>query len=326
MYSIIMTTYNVPEYLKLCVDSILENSYYKTHQLFIHVNDYDKESIDYLKSKNVEYIATEDVGQPIGLNMCIDNVKLDNILVTNDDCYFTKNWDYYLHQWEIELNSRFPDYLKFIGCRWLEPNPGSFPPICDAGKNIKEFNIGKLNDYILKYSVHDIGEWFFNSLFPTEIMTKCKFSPEFSPISCVDIDHGMKITKYLKDNNRKFLMASVKDCCMYHFQRIARLKNKRDTDNSSLFEKKWNIDVGHAYCMLNEETRKSIKLIKGPEENQDIKDFVRKGYREILKRCPDPEGFNHYVKIISNGTLSKDRFLEILITSDEYKNKFANIN
>lgn len=265
MYSIIMSTFHIPEYLKLCVDSILENSYYNTHQLFIHVNDYDKDAIKYLDSKNVEYIATENVGEPIGLNICIDNLKNDNVLITNDDCYFTKNWDYYLHQWEIELNAKFPDYIKFIGYRWCEPTPGSFPPICDAGKNIKEFNIDKLNEYISKNSIHNVGEWLFNSLYSTEVLTKCKFSPEFSPKSLGDIDQVMKTLIYLKEKKKKFLMFSVKDCCIYHFQRVASTKNRPDGEinHAPLFEKKWNMGIGDAWNLINNEVKRSISLIKG---------------------------------------------------------------
>lgn len=60
------------------------------------------------------------------------------------------------------------------------------------------------------------------------------------------------------------------------------------------------------------------------EKIDKIKDFIRKGYREILKRDPDHEGLDHYVKSIYNSTIPKDKFLEILKNSDEYKNKFGN--
>lgn len=57
--------------------------------------------------------------------------------------------------------------------------------------------------------------------------------------------------------------------------------------------------------------------------NKDnIKDYVTEGYRNILKREPDPNGFKNYFNQISSGRISKKRFLEILRTSKEYKNKF----
>lgn len=330
MYSIILPTYQVPEYLKLCVNSILENSYYNTHQLCIHVNGYDEESMVYLDNMNIKYIVTEEIGAPDATNLCIDIAKCDNTIITNDDCYFTKNWDYYLHQWEIEMDNKFPDYVKFIGYRWCEPNFGSFPPICNAGKNIKEFNIHKLNEYILNNSVHDIGNWYFNCTYPTNILKKCKFSPEFSPKGN-EADFGLKILKYLKENNMKFLIFSVRDCYVYHFQRVASSKHRPEGDNAnpSLFEKKWNMSIQTAYNSLHNEVKRSINIIKGlnsPKDDpkkQEIKKFVTQGYIDILQRDPDLDGLDHYTQSIYNKVISKDRFLEILRNSDEYKNRFS---
>ncbi len=264
MYSIIMTTHHNPEYLKLCIDSILENSYYKTHQFCIHVNGYDKESINYLDNRDIKYITTKEIGSSEAMNLCIDQVNYDNVLTISDDCYFTKHWDYYLHQWEIELNDKFPDYSKIIGYRWCEPNFGSFPPICDAGKNIDEFNLNKLNEYISKNSTHDMGKWMANSLYPTEIISKCRYSPEFYTKGN-DLDQTIKMLKYLKDNSIKFLIFSVKDCCVYHFQRIASSKSKipgSSEDRIKLFRTKWDMNIQDALIMLNNEVQRSILLVK----------------------------------------------------------------
>ncbi len=59
-----------------------------------------------------------------------------------------------------------------------------------------------------------------------------------------------------------------------------------------------------------------------------VKNRVTDGYRKILKREPDPGGFKHFVSQISSGKISKERFLEILRTSKEYKRnlKIININ
>lgn len=53
----------------------------------------------------------------------------------------------------------------------------------------------------------------------------------------------------------------------------------------------------------------------------EIKNFVIKGYRQILQREPDNEGLSHYIDTISTGTISKDRFLDILRCSEEYISK-----
>lgn len=346
MYSILIPTYRNLEYLQLCVDSIFKNSNYRTHQLCVFSDNSDKETIYYLDNIRsncpdnfkLDYIYSEEhVGVSSALNTCADQAIYNNVLLASDDCYFTKNWDYHLHQWETELNNKFSNYVNIIGYRFCEPNFGSFPPVCDAGKSISEFDTNKLNDYIMKYSIHNIDLWFFNSLYPKDIFIKCRWSPEFYPKDCSDIDFGMTLLKYLKDNDLKFLIFSVKDCYIYHFQRISTIKNigdssipkNIDNNNDILFEKKWSMKVPEAYNLLDLETERSISLIKNPlglerEKNEDIKDFVRNGYIEILKRRPDNDGFINYVGAIDNGIISKDKFLEILRTSDEYKNVHRN--
>ena len=264
MYSIAITTYCNPEYLRLCIDSILENSYYKTHQICVHVNGHDEESVKYLNSKNIKHTMTQDnVGVADGVVFCLDQATCDNVLIANDDYYFTKDWDYNLHKWELELNEKFNDYKKFIGFQICEPKFGSFPPICHAGKSIDEFDVDKLNEYISENSTHKARSWLYGSIYPTEIVTKFKPSQDFYPKSCFDIDFIMQILKHLKDNDIKSLIFSAMDCYIYHFQSKSSIKNKTidESSNSILFEKKWNMSVEEAYGVLVDEINRSISLI-----------------------------------------------------------------
>lgn len=52
---------------------------------------------------------------------------------------------------------------------------------------------------------------------------------------------------------------------------------------------------------------------------ENIKDFIANGYRNILKREPDLGGLEHYTNYILSGGITKDRFLEILRESEEYR-------
>lgn len=56
---------------------------------------------------------------------------------------------------------------------------------------------------------------------------------------------------------------------------------------------------------------------------EEIKNFVIEGYRKILLREPDPRGLNHYIDEISSGRITKEKFLEILRTSREYRIRFG---
>jgi len=263
MYSIIIPTYRNPRYLKLCVDSIIENSFYR-HQLCIHVNGYDKESVDYLDGKGIKYTISQDnIGIGAAVEMCLSQATKDYVLIANDDYYFTKGWDLILNCWDQELDWEFSGYKKFIGFQVCEPGFGSFPPVCSAGKSIDEFDVKKLYEYIEENSRHDIGRWLYGSIYPREIVNKFKASSEFYPKSCFDIDFFMQLRTYLVDKNIKFLLFSVKDCYIYHFQGKASIKSSdvKEESNAKLFEAKWRMGVKDAYNILDGDVDRSILLI-----------------------------------------------------------------
>jgi glycosyltransferase involved in cell wall biosynthesis len=270
MYSLTLPTYNNPEYLKLCVDSILQNSYYKTHQLCIHINGYNQKSIDYLKNlnnKNIIYtISDNNIGLPKATNICIKNTIFDKIIFIADDLYFPINWDYNLHQWEIELNNKFPDYVHLISYKYCEPYKGSFLPPCEAGTDINNFDESKFNEHLKKYSVHDIQDWLSNSLYPKNILLKCPIQEDFE-YNLSDIDYTLTVLKYFKDNNIKYLLFCAKDVCVYHFGSIASKKSlQRHVPDFTIvpkFENKWNMTVDSAYHkVLDPECKRSNKLVK----------------------------------------------------------------
>ena len=57
-FSIIIPTFNNADYLELCINSILKNSFYK-HQLIIHINGSDKDTEILLSKKNISYSKTD---------------------------------------------------------------------------------------------------------------------------------------------------------------------------------------------------------------------------------------------------------------------------
>lgn len=54
-----------------------------------------------------------------------------------------------------------------------------------------------------------------------------------------------------------------------------------------------------------------------------IRDFVIKGYKKVLLREPDPNGLQNYVNLISSTKLTRETFLFILKTSEEYIKNFG---
>lgn len=52
-------------------------------------------------------------------------------------------------------------------------------------------------------------------------------------------------------------------------------------------------------------------------------EYVRSLYRDILRREPDPGGFNHWVSYIDNGKVSRRQARELFYQSDEYRSRFG---
>lgn len=59
-------------------------------------------------------------------------------------------------------------------------------------------------------------------------------------------------------------------------------------------------------------------------KEDQIKNIVTQGYRDILKRDPDDDGLRNYINEIKTG-LSIEGFHKTLRSSEEYKHKFSNI-
>lgn len=51
----------------------------------------------------------------------------------------------------------------------------------------------------------------------------------------------------------------------------------------------------------------------------DYEEIVRKHYRELLSREPDPDGFNHYVGMLKKNEISEQQLINIFKNSIEYK-------
>ena len=57
---------------------------------------------------------------------------------------------------------------------------------------------------------------------------------------------------------------------------------------------------------------------------EQVKKVVIEGYVNILKKWPDKMGMELYTKLLMSGELIQEQFYDILINSEEYKEKFGN--
>ena len=95
-----ISTYNNLEYLKLAVESVRKNSFYKNAPFIIHAencNDGTNEWLKYNAFKySLEYYIDKNqipIGIGGGMNFCANKVKTEYIMFLHSDFYVTKNWD-----------------------------------------------------------------------------------------------------------------------------------------------------------------------------------------------------------------------------------------
>jgi len=95
-----ISTYNNLEYLKLAIQSVRKNSFYKDAQFIIHAENCTDgtnewlEEVKYIYDLEV-YIDLNDtpIGIGGGMNFCADKVKTEYIMFLHSDFYVSKNWD-----------------------------------------------------------------------------------------------------------------------------------------------------------------------------------------------------------------------------------------
>ena len=138
MFSIILPTFNNLKYLKITLESITKNSKYK-HDIIVHVNEGTDGSLDYLKSKKINFTySLKNLGLCTGVNTAAKKAKTNYILYSHDDMYFCPDWDIIL---ENEL-SILDTKLFYLSGSMIEKNSGHIK--LDCGSDFQTFNEKKL--------------------------------------------------------------------------------------------------------------------------------------------------------------------------------------
>ena len=95
MISVIIPTYKEPEYLDLCIESILSGQKYKNEIVVVvdGTKDINQSVLDKYKNKITSIIFEENYGQTKATNFGVYSSSNKDILVVNDDNVFPKDWD-----------------------------------------------------------------------------------------------------------------------------------------------------------------------------------------------------------------------------------------
>ena len=97
MFSVIVPTFNNFEYLKLCLDSLKKNSFYK-HEYIIHINEGSDKTLEFVKSNNYKFSYSKiNEGVCVAFNKAVKLASKEFIVLAHDDMYFCPGWDKAFH-------------------------------------------------------------------------------------------------------------------------------------------------------------------------------------------------------------------------------------
>ncbi len=120
-----LSTYNTLNYLKLAIQSVRDNSYYKDAPFVIHAENCTDGTNEWLLSNqdkyNLEiYIEQNEIARGIGggMNFCASKVKTKYIGFLSSDFYMATNWDKAL----VDICERRPNDKIWAFSQRIEPN------------------------------------------------------------------------------------------------------------------------------------------------------------------------------------------------------------
>ena len=278
MFSIVIPTFNNYKYLKLCLESINNNSSYK-HEIIVHSNDGSDGTNEYLKRNKIKYSYSEsNVGLCTSINEAVKLSTTNYILYSHDDMYFCPDWDKVL----LSEIKKIKHEKFYLGGTMIQPS-GAHVSL-DCGNSIETFNENKLLENYQNYNFFNHqGTHFAPHLVTKNMWNKVGgFSEEFNPGIASDPDFNMKLWK---EGVRIF--KGLNDFKVYHFgsqttrKNLVIKKNKGDLT----FIKKWGISVKFFKRYYLKTNSKYVSELTDPIKNMYYyKDLIiNKIYYFIIK-------------------------------------------
>tara|TARA_Y100000389_G_scaffold175834_1_gene186890 strand:- start:1366 stop:2202 length:837 start_codon:yes stop_codon:yes gene_type:complete len=125
MLTFCISTFNNLPYLKIAINSVRKNSYFKEAPFIIHAENCSDGTDEWLKENkdkyNLEYyIDKNDIPLGIGggMNFCANKVKTEYIMFLHSDFYVTTNWDKAL----LDIFDKYPNDKMWVCSHRVEPN------------------------------------------------------------------------------------------------------------------------------------------------------------------------------------------------------------
>ena len=124
MITFCISTYNNLEYLKIAIDSVRKNSYYKNSPFIIHAENCNDGTNEWLTENHKRYALQcyldkneLPIGIGGGMNYCADKVKTEYIMFLHSDFYVTPNWDKAL----MDTYNKYPNEKLWVNSHRVEP-------------------------------------------------------------------------------------------------------------------------------------------------------------------------------------------------------------
>lgn len=121
-----ISTFNNLPYLKIAIESVRNNSYYKSAPFIIHAENCTDGTNEWLQENKDIYNLTlliepenDDIkGIGGGMNICAEHVETDYIMFLHSDFYVTNNWDKAL----LDIHEKYPTEKLWVNSHRVEPN------------------------------------------------------------------------------------------------------------------------------------------------------------------------------------------------------------
>ena len=121
-----ISTYNNLPYLRLAIESVRKNSYYKDAPFIIHAENCTDGTNEWLEEHKDTYNLTTIIepnnkvvrGIGGGMNICAEHVQTKYVNFLHSDFYVTENWDLEL----LKIHEKHPTEKLWVNSHRVEPN------------------------------------------------------------------------------------------------------------------------------------------------------------------------------------------------------------
>ncbi len=121
-----ISTYNNLPYLKIAIDSVRKNSFFKDAPFIIHAENCTDGTNEWLEENKEKYNLTlliepnNEIIKGIGggMNICAKHVFTEYIMFLHSDFYVTENWDIEA----LNISQKYPNKKLWVSSHRVEPN------------------------------------------------------------------------------------------------------------------------------------------------------------------------------------------------------------